>query len=114
MTFDVGAPLGPAEIRACCERLRSLLLESRAEIAVCDAARLEADGCAIEALARIGLTARRLGRQVELRGASRELRELVAFVGLADVLRVEPGRQAEEGEERLRVEEEGELDDSPA
>jgi hypothetical protein len=114
MTFDVGAPLGPGDIRACCDRLRSLLIETRAEIAVCDADRLAADALAIEALARIGLTARRLGRQVELRGASPELRDLVAFVGLAEVLPVEPGRQREEREERVRVEEEGQLGDPPA
>jgi hypothetical protein len=39
--------------------------------------------------------------------------ELVAFVGLLDVLRVEPRRQTEQGEERLGVEEERELDDPP-
>jgi len=49
--------------------------------------------------------------------ASLELRlqnatdELVAFAGLADVLRLEAGGQPEEREERLGVEEERELDD---
>ena len=65
----------------------------------------------IDALARLQLSARRHGREVRLRRATRELRELITFAGLADVLRVEPGGEAEEREQRLRVEEERELDD---
>ena len=40
----------------------------------------------IDALARLQLAARRHDCQVQLRHASRELRELVDFVGLTDVL----------------------------
>ncbi len=64
-------------------------------------------------LARLHIAARRLNLDVVLRNASDALVELVAFVGLADVLRVEPRRQAEEREERLSIEEERELDDPP-
>ena len=42
----------------------------------------------IDALARIQLTARRLGRSIELRHARPEIRELVRLAGLADVLPV--------------------------
>ena len=62
-------------------------------------------------LARLHVAARRLDLDVVLRNASDALVELIAFVGLADVLRVEPRRQSEEREERLGVEEERELDD---
>ena len=62
-------------------------------------------------LARLQIAARRLGLDVILRNAPAALLELVAFVGLADVLPVELQRQAEEREERLGVEEERELDD---
>ena len=62
-------------------------------------------------LARLHVVARRLDLDVVLRNASDALVELIAFVGLADVLRVEPRRQPEEREERLGVEEERELDD---
>ena len=41
---------------------------------------------AVEALARLTLAARRRGCQLRLLGASQPLRELVAFMGLADVL----------------------------
>ena len=40
----------------------------------------------VDALARLQLAARRHGCQVRLRHASTELLELVAFMGLSDVL----------------------------
>ena len=57
-----------------------------------DAARPEAaldrpDAVTIDALARLQLTARRLGCRLRLRHASPELRELVAFMGLRRSLR---------------------------
>ena len=75
---------------------------------------LAPDAAAVDALARLQLAARRLGLELRLRHASTELQELIAFVGLRDVLRVEAGGQAEEREERLGVEEERELDDPAA
>ena len=63
-------------------------------------------------LARLQLAARRLDFDVVLCNAPVALLELVAFVGLADVLPVELQREPEEREERFRVEEERELDDS--
>jgi hypothetical protein len=77
---------------------------------ICDVGAVDPDVHAIDALARLQLAARRLGMEVRLRHASRELQELVAFAGLRDVLRVEAGGQAEQGEERVGVEEERELD----
>ena len=55
-------------------------------MALCDVAGIEPDAVTVDALARLQLAARRYGCQVRLRGASRELLELVAFMGLADVL----------------------------
>jgi len=71
----------------------------------------EPDLRAIDLLARLQLAARRAGLELRLRNATDELLELVAFAGLADVLRLEAGGQPEEREERLGVEEERELDD---
>jgi hypothetical protein len=110
-----------------------------------DVSALPPDVVTIDALARLELAARRGGLRFRLRDASDQLRDLIAFVGLADVLRtsdadeqrfdrsvqtcaqakparpeagiardalsVEPRRQAEQGEERVGVEEERELDD---
>ena len=67
----------------------------------------------IDALARLELAARRLGLQLRLRDASIELEELLMFAGLREVLGVEAGREAEERKQRVRVEEERELDDPP-
>ena len=53
----------------------------------CDLGELaEADAATIDALARLQLAARRHACQVRLRNASGELLELVAFLGLEDVL----------------------------
>jgi anti-anti-sigma regulatory factor len=64
---------------------------------------------ALGLLARAQLEARRLGCEVTLRNVPPRVRELIAFCGLEEVLRVEPRRQPEQREERLGVEEEGEL-----
>jgi ABC-type transporter Mla MlaB component len=47
---------------------------------------LKADARSVDALARLQLAARRRQCQVRLRGASKELCELVAFMGLSEVL----------------------------
>jgi hypothetical protein len=78
---------------------------------VCDVSAFPPDAAAVDALARLQLIARRLGLELRLRHASGELQELLAFLGLRDVLRVEAGGQAEEREQRPGVEEERELDD---
>ena len=70
----------------------------RASTIVCDVGALTPDAAAVDALARLQLTARRLGHEILLRDASTELQELLDFVGLRDVLRVEAGRQAEQRE----------------
>ena len=69
------------------------------------------DIAAVDALARLALAAKRLGLELRIADAPVALLELVAFAGLADALGVEPGRQPEQGEQPLRVEEEGHLGD---
>jgi hypothetical protein len=78
---------------------------------VCDVRALVPDVLTVGALARLQLDARRVGLEIRLAHVSDELRELVDFVGLSEVLRVEPGGKPEEREQCLRVEEEAELDD---
>jgi hypothetical protein len=78
---------------------------------VCDVGAFAPDALTVDTLARLQLAARRLGLEIRLRHASGELQELLAFVGLRDVLRVEAGWQAEQREQLFGVEEEGELDD---
>jgi ABC-type transporter Mla MlaB component len=71
----------------------------------------EADAETIDLLARLQLAARRHGRTLRFLHASPALQDLIAFAGLDAVLRVEPGREAEEGEDPVGVEEERQLDD---
>jgi hypothetical protein len=71
------------------------------------------DLATIDGLARLQLTARRLGLELRLCGVAAELSELIGFLGLTDALGVEPGGQSEEREQRLGVEEEAELGDAP-
>ena len=70
-----------------------------------------ADAGAVDTLSRLQLAAKRGGRELRLRHAGDELLELIDFMGLGEVLRVEPSRQPEQREQRLGVEEERELDD---
>jgi ABC-type transporter Mla MlaB component len=51
-----------------------------------EAGNVRADAWAIEALARLQLEARKHGCQVKLKNASDELRDLLAFMGLEEVL----------------------------
>ena len=55
----------------------------------------------VDALARLQLAARRAGRSIRLVNPSQELRQLLDFAGLADVVpsAMEPVRESEGGEE---------------
>jgi ABC-type transporter Mla MlaB component len=102
----ISGPLTPADAASLCERARSELERTDEPVLVCDVAALtHPDAGTIEALARLQLTARRLGRGVRLRDPSRELRELLDLFGLSGVLSVEPRRQPEQREQPLGVEE---------
>jgi len=81
---------------------------------VVDASALAADASTLDLLARLQLAAARIGRRLLLRCVSDDLERLIDFAGLADVLRVEPRRKAEEGEQSCGVEEEGHLTDPAA
>jgi anti-anti-sigma regulatory factor len=67
---------------------------------------------AIDLLARLQLDARRRGMELRLRSVAPALRELIAFAGLDEALRVEPLGQAEPLEQRAGVDEERELGDT--
>jgi len=114
VAFAVAGPIARADVPALCGHVAALLEATGADVALCDVAALPADAVAVDALARIQLATRRMGRRLELRGAADDLLDLLSFVGVAGALGIEPWRQAEEREERLGVEEERELGDPPA
>ena len=56
---------------------------------VCDLSGVQPSAATVDALARLAVALRRQGSRLRLRHASPELVELIEFMGLADVLRVE-------------------------
>jgi ABC-type transporter Mla MlaB component len=86
IAFAIRAPIVRTDLPQLTERVCSLLCQTRATVAICDVSGVGADAVAVDALARLQLAARRHGCQVRLQRASVELRELVAFMGLEDVL----------------------------
>jgi ABC-type transporter Mla MlaB component len=117
----IGGPIAWGDTERLCERLRALVAGSDAEVIVVDVRALAADARSVDALARMQLTARRLGRRIRLHRASRELDALLSFLGLVDVVGGRAGsglrgcqRQAEEREQPLGVEERVDRDDAPA
>ena len=84
--FTVWGPISRADLPGLCDRVCAELTATRAGVALCDVRDVQPDAVTVEALARLQLAAQRTGCRVRLRGASRELLELVAFMGLTDVL----------------------------
>jgi ABC-type transporter Mla MlaB component len=86
LPFAIGGPIARTDLPGLCERVCALLERNGADLALCDVSGVEPDAVTIDALARLQLGARRHGCRVRLRNASSELRELVAFMGLDEVL----------------------------
>jgi ABC-type transporter Mla MlaB component len=88
ITFAIRGPLVREDLPELYERVCALLggVGAGADVAVCDVQGIAADAVSVDALARLQLAARRHRCRIELRHASPELRELIAFMGLEDVL----------------------------
>ena len=86
ITFGIRGPLARSDLPGLCGRVCALLERSHATVALCDVSGIRPDAVAVDALARLQLAAYRHGCQVRLQGSTAELRDLVAFMGLADVL----------------------------
>jgi ABC-type transporter Mla MlaB component len=86
VVFAIHGPIERSDLPGLCERVCRLLEAGRAEIAFCEVNGVAPDAVTADALAQLQLAAGRRGCQVRLRGASSELLELLAFMGLSDVL----------------------------
>lgn len=111
--FVISGPIARTGIDNLCERVRLLLEGCEADQVDCDVSELVApDAVTVDALARLQLTARRLGFQIRLLRACGELQDLLDLMGLGDALPltaglpVEPRGQAKQREQGLGVEEE--------
>ena len=87
ITFAIRGPIARDDLQGLCDRVCALLAAAGgAAVAFCDVRGVAPDAVTADALARLQLAAKRRGCQVRLRGASPELRDLLAFMGLCDVL----------------------------
>lgn len=120
MVLVISGHIAPTDVDPLCDTVCALLGRWRASRIVCDVRDvIEPDAAALDTLARLQLAARRTGREIRLRHASVELRELLVLTGLSDAvplcgeLVLEPGRKTEEREEPSGVKEERDPGDPP-
>jgi ABC-type transporter Mla MlaB component len=106
-------PIDRRYVGRLCRHVSGLLERSDADLVICDVGGLvDPDAGTVEALCRLQLTARRLGRRVELLDVRGELRDLLAMTGLSGVvppcadLSLEPGGEAEQRKQPRGIEEE--------
>jgi hypothetical protein len=109
----ISGRIARADIEALCDRVRAWLTDGGTDIVVCDVRGVvDPDVVAVDALARMQLTAQRFGHCIRLRHASPELQGLLALTGLCDVvplceeLRVQARGETEVGEQPGGVEKE--------
>jgi ABC-type transporter Mla MlaB component len=82
----LGGCIDAADIPALCAHVERILGSATGFTLECRVETIAVDATTLDALARMVLTCRRLGRRLELRGASVRLEELVLFAGLIEVL----------------------------
>lgn len=87
-TTDIAirGPIARSDLPGLCDRVCGMLAARGAGLVRCDVGGVEPDAVVVDALARLQLAARRHGCRIRLLDASPVLLELVAFMGLADVL----------------------------
>jgi anti-anti-sigma regulatory factor len=118
--FVVGPSARRADVPVLSERLAAIVRDSPADVVICDVRAITSpDASTIDVLARLQLMARRLGCGIHLYGAHPRLRDLLLLTGLSEALPLLPdpppglgsvdlvqvGREAEEREDLLDVEE---------
>jgi ABC-type transporter Mla MlaB component len=86
IAFAVRGPIARSDLPGLCDRVCALLGQASGAVALCDVSGVEPDAVTVDALARLQLGAGRHGCRVLLCNASDELLQLVAFMGLTDVL----------------------------
>ena len=118
LVLEISGPITPADVERLCKRLSALTEGNVAPLVICDVAEVgDPDVAIVDALARLELTARRLGRRIVLRDPCDELRQLLFLLGLSDVVPLaggpQPGGKGEEREQTRGVEKRVDPGDSP-
>jgi ABC-type transporter Mla MlaB component len=79
--------VGAADVAPLCAEVAELLAGSQPRLVVCDVGGLTGTGlAAVAALARLTLTAGRLGHRIQFRRVPRDVLELLVLAGLDEVL----------------------------
>jgi len=86
VSLVIRGPLTRAGLPALTERCCAFFAANAGSVVNCDVAGVGSDAVTVDALARLQLVARRNDCVVVLRNAGSDLRELVALMGLTDVL----------------------------
>jgi ABC-type transporter Mla MlaB component len=75
------------DIPGLCEHASSQIRGEHGRVILCDVGGIvDPDAVAVDAVARLQLTAKRLGCELHLRGAGAELLELIALAGLSEIV----------------------------
>jgi ABC-type transporter Mla MlaB component len=86
VAFAIRGPIAEADLPGLCARVCAVLGQTTGQTVTCDVSGVEPNAVTVDALARLHLAATRRRCRIQLVDASAELRELVAFMGLGDVL----------------------------
>jgi len=86
MVFAIYGPIGRDDLPGLCDRVCALFASAAPGEALCDVSGVSAGAATVDALARLQLAAQSYGITVRMRGAGEDLRGLVHFLGLSDVL----------------------------
>lgn len=79
--------VGRSEIADLCARVESSFARADVSTVIVDVSDVvDPDVTALDALAHLHLTAKRMGRHIKIRHTCRQLEDLAAFAGLHDVL----------------------------
>ena len=85
VAFAIRGPITRADLPGLCDRVCSLL-SAAGDVVRCDVTGVDADAVTVDALARLQLAAARRDCSIRLCNASSALLELVALMGLSNVL----------------------------
>jgi ABC-type transporter Mla MlaB component len=86
LTLAIHGPIRREDLPGLSARVCRVFTLHPGIVLFCEVIDVAPDAVTVDALARLQLAARRHGCQVRLRGTSEELRELLDFMGLSDVL----------------------------
>lgn len=86
LVVALDGPIARAELSRLSARVCAQLDEPAHGDVECDVSRAAPDAVTVDALARLGLLARRHDRRLHVRGASPQLLELIDFMGLRAAL----------------------------